>query len=193
MRQHDYSPMELHLLPNDTEHTVHTESSEDAEDWFVEAKQKLLDVNNWQNYFSDSGVNFTITDARGNILKRQARSADHVRIELPNVHLDSGFDWIVVESIEYDDYPDQNTELLTIRLLPAESPLSKSFINFPIDNHVFGATFILERRGAHLSSGFLTAASNEDGSPLQETEMKDNSWMGIPALQWDNIAKGIIS
>ena len=81
-----------------------TNSIEDAEDLFILAKDRLLDVNDW----NEGNGNYTLTDSHKHKLHRNAHTGDFIKAGEEQ--------WLVINKIQYDDYPDVNGESITLFL-----------------------------------------------------------------------------
>jgi hypothetical protein len=85
------------------EYTISTNNIEDAEDLFIVAKERLLDINDWH---SDYG--FILTDSNQHKVQRNAHKGDFItKSSLPN-------EKYIINKIQYDDYPDIAGESITI-------------------------------------------------------------------------------
>ena len=157
-------------------HTGHCDIIADAEDWFVDAKERLLDVNHWQKYSDIRGLDFKLTDSHGKVLNRKAHKGDHIRIE---VRADAtGFDWVGIEAIEYDDYPDIDMETFAMRVRQGEHPANKK------EGHIVNdatTTMVIERRGKTLAASYH---GRNDANGVQ--------WLGLSDIEWTAIIKGLI-
>ena len=177
---HYLVPSQLAGLEKNIEHNIHTDAVEDAEDWFVDAKERLLDVNNWKRYISVSNIDFHLTDIHSRMISRKAHKADHIRIDIPAQS--TGFDWVVIEALEYDDYPDIDMETFAMRIRQVEDPANKQ------DGYLHNnatTTIVLERIGKTLSASYHGRNESENGNT-------DASWLGLSDSQWADIIKGFI-
>lgn len=85
------------------EYSINTNSIEDAEDLFVVAKDRLLDISDWHD-----GQTYILTDGHKQKAHRNAHSGDFIKID------GNTEEWIVINKIQYDDYPDINGETITL-------------------------------------------------------------------------------
>ena len=85
------------------EYTISTNNIEDAEDLFIVAKERLLDINDWH-----STHKFTLTDGHQHKVQRNAHKGDFI--------MKSGFpnERYIINKIQYDDYPDIAGESITV-------------------------------------------------------------------------------
>ena len=123
------------------EHTIIADSVEYAEDSFVDAKERLLDVNNWKRYSSLPGAVFLLRDSHGKEVHRKAHKGDHIKINIPG--LEDTHCCVVIEALEYDDYPDLSMETFTMRIRPCEHSTANE--DDDEDSSVEGA-LVIERR-----------------------------------------------
>jgi hypothetical protein len=174
---HYLVPHQQQGLEKNLEHGIISDSIEDAEDDFVDAKDRLLDVNNWTKYSEINSIGIRLKDSHGKETSRHARRGDHIRIDMPA----GGFNWVVIEAIEYDDYPDQGMETFAIRVRPSENPMMKQ-ADGENTRHETTGTFVIERRGRRLFASYH--GRNEPGTRA------DNVWMGLDDAQWAGLVKG---
>ena len=142
-----------------------------------DAQERLLDVNHWRKYSAITGLDFKLTDSHGKVLNRKAHKGDHIRIE---IQTDAAvFDWVAIEAIEYDDYPDIDMETFAMRVRPGEHPANKK------DDHILNeatTTIVIERRGKTLAASYH--GRNEENNATQ--------WLGLSDTEWAAIVKGLI-
>ena len=201
MKENHYLvPTQLEGLEKNISHTITTPTTEDAEDWFVDAKERLLDVNNWKKFSGIADVEFKLTDVNGRIVNRRARRGDLIRIDIAGrgYEFDGGFEWTAIEAIEYDDYPDICMETFAMRLRPSANPMSKNndvFADFS-DNEAT-STFVIERIGKKLSAYYH--GRNEQGDlelvslgQGQEPEIAKIAWLGLSDVACKALIKGFV-
>ncbi|OSZ78422.1 hypothetical protein CAP35_09245 [Chitinophagaceae bacterium IBVUCB1] len=85
------------------EYSINTHTTEDAEDLFVVAKERLLDVSDWRD-----GHTYQLTDGHKRKAHRNAHTGDFVRIA------GAADTWVYISKIQYDDYPDIGGESITL-------------------------------------------------------------------------------
>lgn len=108
-----FSAIYVRLKRSAMEYSVSTRSLEDAEDLFIVAKERLLDINDWQNE-----QNYTLTDSHKHKLHRNAHTGDFVKIN----SFPEGL--LIINKIQYDDYPDIAGESITMFMSTANDPES---------------------------------------------------------------------
>lgn len=90
------------------EYTVSTNNIEDAEDLFIVAKERLLDINDWH-----SGNRFILTDSHQHKVQRNAHKGDFI------TKSGTPTERYIINKIQYDDYPDINGESITMFMADA--------------------------------------------------------------------------
>jgi hypothetical protein len=198
--KHYLVPVQTQGIKKDLEHSITFPMVEDAEDMFVVSKNRLLDVNNWKKSSTHISASFHLTDHHGKPITRRAHKGDHIRIALPapEARTGDGYDWVEIEAIEYDDYPDEDMETFAMHVRPCRSPLEKR------DNdtaHFFSesatSTFVIERRGKRLAA--LYHGRNETANvgtdmpdAIRNATVAVGAWLGLSDVQWSGLIKGLI-
>jgi hypothetical protein len=200
MYQHHYLvPEQLEGLKKDITESLAAVTIEVAEDLFVDAKERLLDVNNWKRYSADANATFTLTDSHGNTVKRRARRGDHIRIDAPGAGIDgSGFDWAAIEAIEYDDYPDVNMETFAMRLRACFNPMHKTGMgtgHYPEQDAT--STLVIERLGRKVYSTYHGRNEFEEDVSAHSASrhvltVAPCAWLGLSDIQCTALIKGFI-
>lgn len=164
----------------DLEHSISVNSHDDAEDLFVDAKDRLWNVNGWGG---GTIITFRLTDAHGRSVRRNAHRNDHIRAGWGSAATE-GEDWVVVEAVEYDDYPDDDHETFAIRVHPAQMDTGQD--GYPVDSMPTG-TFVVERRGRTLKAGYHGRNEIVHGD-----ETASAGWRAITDEQWLTIIRAFI-
>jgi hypothetical protein len=98
-------------LPDELHFSFHSEFIEEAEDFFIEAKDNLFNVNHWAERADLRHMRCTLIDTHGKELRRKAHTNDFIKI----IKNDSDA-VLFIELIEYDDFPDDNKESFALNL-----------------------------------------------------------------------------
>jgi hypothetical protein len=138
-----FLPKQEHSVSKDIFHEYHADTVDDAAEDFLDAKDRLLQVNDWHQLTQPELARFSLCDAHGNLVRRAARVGDFIRISIPgpahpesnSAADDDGDDWVRIEELAYDDYPDEDRERIAMQVRPAASPLAPSVI----PQHFFSA------------------------------------------------------
>lgn len=182
------------------EQSIVLDSMDDAEDMFVIAKERLLDVNEWHDIGGEMSASFTLTDKQGKELHRHAHKGDLVRIKIPGPGNapGGGYDWVSVERIMYEDYPDDAAEQLILELKPAASPLSAENAPAHFFDEAASSIFVLERINNKLKASYYGLNEKPNTEPDNWADKGRNLLVaataiaGGSALQWNALLKGII-
>lgn len=154
--EHHYTTQNAYkTADNELRHNVIVESVEDAEDYFIYAKNSLLSVNNWKQYSSSITASFELINNNGYVLHRHAHMGDNIRISAPGnlvyrLHIDT---------IVYDDYPDTDTESITMYLSRPESSITEP-----------PCIILVERSGIHIAAA---CTGVEEIAPLPEEQLHE--------------------
>ncbi|MES2702366.1 MAG: hypothetical protein V4649_06995 [Bacteroidota bacterium] len=197
--KHYLVPKQKEGIEKNFAHTVTARTVADAEDWFVDAKNRLLDINHWKQSSEHLSAEFRLTDSHGKPVSRHAHKGDYIRIDLPGPGpvTGDGFDWVLVEAIEYDDYPDEHRETFAIRVRPADNPTVKKNDTAHFFSSDATSTFVIERKGKQISA--LYHGRNE--VPNMDVNMIDKArnaavalgaWLGMSDVQWTGLIKGLL-
>lgn len=89
------------------EFTVTTHDIEDAEDLFLLAKDRLLDINEW-HHLSANRHSYTLADRNSHKLHRNAHTGDYI------ISQNNKEEVLHIDSIIYDDFPDMGGESISI-------------------------------------------------------------------------------
>lgn len=166
------------------------EDTAEAAAAFVDAKDSLLNVNNWDCYCTD--IHFSLADHRGHPGKRLAHKGDYIIANIPaqDTVLKEETDWIHIDAIEYDDYPDTDSETFALRVHLARSPFLKDLPGTALDTVSSGSTFVVARSGTQLSVSYhgrntLPAKYDNTSYALQ--------WFSIDHKVWQCLIDGFLN
>jgi hypothetical protein len=185
---------------SDTFHTVECNTPEEAIALFNSAKQRLLNVNEWEQLTGIASADFQLTDANGVKVQRTVQQNDHFRINIPgpgNVS-GKGYDWVQVEEIDELNEDDQNAVYVKVR--PATNPQNSD----PDVAHFFDedatSTFTVKRMGKKVTSS--VHGRNEKPNTHSHSEnlidkarnaiVSVSAMLGFSKSQWLQLAKGLI-
>ena len=188
---HYLVPVQLKGEEKNLEYTITATDIDDAEDLFVDAKEKLWNVNKWGHTGVVALVKFSLTDSKGHLLNRKARKGDHIRIgnKSGDTVLDE-HDWFTVDALEYDDYPDDNKETFALHLRPVNSPLIPSDVALATDSAT--CTLVVERDHKLLKA--IYHGRNETAH-LEYTDIENGNeaWLGFTDDEWIGLLQGFVS
>jgi len=172
MTDNHYLVPGLQALDKDLEYSILVNDHDDAEDGFVDAKERLLDVNNWSRYGNLPEFAFQLRDSHGKGLARHARRGDLIAIGAAG---QGSTPWQVIDAIEYDDYPDLDMETFAIRLHACHEPAAGGMPS---------NSLIVWRRGKRLSATCHVRHGHEVECDMLVQELSPD--------QWNSLLKGLV-
>ena len=197
--KHKLVPTQEQGVQKDFKHDYIANSIDDASELFIKAKNRLLDINNWKEYSAAFSATFKLTDNQGQEVHRSAHAGDYIKIDIPGPGSSTGdgFDWVHIEAIEYEDYPDEDYETIALKVRPASNPTSQNDDTAHFFKNAATSTFVIARRGRHLVShyhGRNEVANTE--TPLLDTTrnlaISVGAWVGGSDAQWKSLITGLI-
>lgn len=201
MKLHDY----LNIIPpqytgNEIESIAEEEfeNEEDARNMFITAKQRLLDVNNWNRIAGIVTATFQVIDNKGKEVDRQVKKSDYLRISIPGPgnKEGEGYDWVFVEDlIEFEKEGIQSTGF---RVRPNENPFSVKNETAHFYSNEATSSFIITRDKLKVSSWIIdrNLLPNTEAESLVD-KVRDivvgvSAIAGFSKLQWQALAEGLI-
>ena len=192
------------IPPHDSGIQTNTESSEElasekeAKDFYLIVRQRLMDVNNWQNRAGKPTASFQLTDKSGKEVQREAQKGDHFKIDIPGPGSVSGegFDWVQIEAIE-DDH-NEESQFTAIRVRPATNPLNekKDVAHFFSEDTT--STFMVKREGKKVTAGVYGRNEKPNTSTetqidkIRNTAIAGGAMTGFSKIQWKSLVNGLV-
>lgn len=141
--------------------SITTADIDDARDLFLLAKDRLLEVNDW-NYSLKGNFRISLTDAAGRKQQRSARVGDMLCISAGNNEGIGSEMWIYIRRIQYDFFPDIRSESISMLLETAQSPSG----NGTGEDNIRQETILIKREGptltAHCNAGNELPEEDDD-------------------------------
>lgn len=201
--QPGFLPEQEHSISKELSHAIKSATHDEAEEDFLDAKDRLLNVNSWHTLTTPTLARFTLCDLRGSAVARSARLGDFIRIAIPgpgHTHTEDGDedDWVRIEALAYDDFPDEDRERVALQVRPAASPLAPAVI----PQHFFSAeatsTFSIERKGTEIIAGYWgrNEVPNTQGDGILDTvrnvAVAIGGMLGLSDVQWKALVRGLL-
>lgn len=169
-----------------------------AIDFFGVVKERLLSVNKWAEFAGTNMSTFQLTDAFGNQVNRAAEEGDYLKIDIPGpgTALGKGYDWVKIEEFKTESKPDM--DMITMRVRPAENPLSKNTETAHFLTEQASSTFQVKRVGKHIYAeehGRNEQANTYTSDTLDNLRNMVVGWaamLGFSYPQWKALVKGLI-
>jgi len=181
--------------------SVDTKDVVKAVNTFIQAKSRLLDINNWHKYSGTAATKFTLTDSAGNPVNRSPQKGDYIKIDVPGpgTIAGQGYDWVCIEQFEEKQDKQSDLDFFAFRVRPAANPTSGSAT---APAHFYTkqttSTFIVQREGTVVSA----CEKGRNEVPNTHTDkMVDNMRNGLVAVgatlglsipQWKVLMEGLL-
>lgn len=106
----------------DISDSVEFENEIQAKNFYLEAKNRLLEINNWDQVAKVPVSTFEHLDAFGKHSEERPQEGDFVKIDIPGPGLwtSSGYDYVQIEQI--NESSDSSHDLITLTLRPSAMP-----------------------------------------------------------------------
>jgi hypothetical protein len=193
-------PPQVEGTQKNIEHTIITADENDARKLFMIARNRLVDVNHWDQYSGQLSSKFRLTDPHGHVVDRTAEKNDHFRIDLPapGSAEGKGYDWVHIETIDDRSDPDGPKESIAIRVRPSPNPQEKgeNVAHFFKDSST--SSFVLERNGRQVTAAVYGRNETPNIETSNVIDKVRNAVVGATAIaglanvQWKNLVKGLI-
>lgn len=177
---------------------VVVQNTDRAKSLFDIAKNRLLDVNNWQQLAGEFLANFQLTDQSGNPTTSPVQEGMYFKIDIPGPgpKAGDGFDWVQVEKIEVYNSPD--IESIGIRVRPASNPLSTKNEIAHFYSQEATSTFTVTREITKVTAAVYdrNTKTNKDSEKL--SDQFRNAIIGMTGIisfsriQWKSLTHALI-
>lgn len=182
----------------DAYETVDFEHEAEAKAFYDIARQRLLEVYNWDKICGFASATFTLTDARGNEVRREVVAGDHFKINIPGpgTKVGEGFDWVVVEFIEEEQ--SKSYEKTMMRARPTPNPLTEQTDTAHFFKDKATSTFRVIREGHQVRAevhGRNEIANSDTEILIDNIRNVLVGWgakIGFSYPQWKSLVKAIV-
>jgi hypothetical protein len=197
----DVVPTQQEGTKKDIEHVVRTEDVNDAKKLFDIARNRLMDVNHWDQLCGKVSAKFTLTDMAGNEIARTAEKGDYFKIDLPapGPAEGKGHDWVYIEAIEENTDPNGVKENIVIRVRPTSHPKDKGENVAHFFKEESTSSFVVERDGTAVKAAVYgrnevpnTKTSNVIDK-VRNAVVAITAILGFSNVQWNSLVKGLLS
>lgn len=185
---------------SNTEERVDCTDIQEAKRLYAEAKERFVDVNNWQEYTGDSFAAFKLFDETGAPANRIVQERDYFRINIPGpgTVAGDGYDWVQVEKVEEEASSEQDMESVAIRARPAENPQDREHDVAHFFSDDATSSFILRREGKSVIAGVYgrNIVPNTEADNIIDKVRNATVGLGAAAglskVQWGGLVKAIL-
>ncbi len=183
---------------SNTEEKVELTSVEEATAFYTSVKERLFNVNQWQQYAGAATAKFFLCNEKGEEVNRSPQTGDYLKIDIPGPGslTGDGFDWVKVEAIE--ETAEKGAERAVIRVRPASNPTN----NHTDVAHFFSgeatSNFIIERIKNKVTAAVLGRNETPNTSAEKIVDKARNAAVATGAvtafskLQWKSLVKGFL-
>lgn len=181
------------------EDAVAFDNEAEAQQFFQQVKERLLNVNAWHQIAGSLSADFKLTDAQGNEITRKPQRGDYFKINIPAPGLltGEGYDWVRIEEVEEEAEVVDETAIIRVR--PASSPVNenKDVAHFYTDHAT--SNFIVKREGSKVTAGVY--GRNEKPNVEEANSLLDKARnaivgaggvTGFSKLQWKALVNGLL-
>ena len=174
------------------EFSIELPEPDDARDLFLLAKERLLDVNDWNSLFAGKEYHIMLTTPKGQKLQRDAHVGDMMVISATNGQsIDM---WVNIRKIQYDFFPDIGSESISMLLEMSSSQAGNRIVQEGQNVE----TILIKREGnsltAHCNIGNeLPDPEAETPNEHLNTETDLHPVLNIPKTQLQQLLQGFIA
>jgi len=199
--------MEQYTIPNqqsgdqtDIVEEKQLSTEEEAKELFLQAKQRLFDINHWEEISEGISASFNLTDNFGNLKTGVPKAGDYFKIDIPGPGptAGEGHDWVKVEAIEDYSAPDASQESVSVRVRPSHDPRMDEGTAHFFDSKAT-SSFVVKREKNMVSASIhgrnesSNTAAKSISDKLRNAVVKIAAAAGLSAIQWKKLAKGLVN
>ncbi|MCE6987949.1 hypothetical protein [Dyadobacter sp. CY323] len=169
-----------------------------AEALYALAKQRLLNVNNWNNLASNLLASFQLTDQNGAPVTGQVLKGNYFKIDIPGPGsvAGEGFDWVLVEEVE--TFESTDLQSIAIRVRPSANPTSdkQDIAHFYTDDST--STFTVTREMQKVTAGVYDRNIKVNTDSGQSVDLVRNALVGsvgrlvFSKVQWKVLTDALV-
>jgi hypothetical protein len=180
--------------------SVRASSVEAAKTLFYEAKQRLYDINNWQNLCEGKGAAFQLVDKHGNALPQTTPEVGNlikIKLPAPSNEKGDGYDWVRIEEFENTTDLINDEEIVGFRVRPVSNPADHSEESAHFYTSDATSSFLVVRRASTVYA--MERGRNEQPNPvggfwnrIRNIIVALGAMMGLAVPQWKMLVNGIL-
>jgi hypothetical protein len=171
---------------------------EEAARFYELAKQRLLNVNNWNAVSNLPSSTFMLCDASGQQVSRDVQIGDFLKIDIPGpgTSTGDGYDWVKVEFIEEQQI--EGADVMSFRVRPTDNPVSEEVAIAHFFDDAATSTFQVKKIGldvtAEVHGRNETPNTNTDHilDNVRNTMVGLGAKVGASYPQWKGLVAGIV-
>lgn len=167
---------------------------------FLQARERLCDINSWSEISEGISANFTLTDAKGHPKKGKPLPGDMIRIDIPGPGSSAGdgYDWVRIEVVEDNSHPGRDEEWSVMKVRPSEDPVKREGVAHFLEN-IATSSFIVRRQDdlvsaeVHGRNEKPNLGAKKIGDKIRNLFVGSAAAAGVGKIQWQKLVKGILS
>jgi len=199
---HDFIPKQKRGSKTNATATAksNTDSRHSAFVLFSQAKNRLLDINNWYKLCGKSGAEFYLTDNLGNpthSLIPKVGNLIRIKLPAPRNKTCDGYDWVEIEKFIKSKDVYNDVEAYGFRVRPTECPIDKSHQVAHFYNIKATSSFMIYRKSetVYVMERGRNERPNISGSVLNKLRsilISLPGMIGFSNPQWKKLVNGIL-
>lgn len=172
--------------------------AENASRFYAVVRERLLEVNNWDDYAGEPSAKFQLTDSNGKDVFRKANKGDYFKIDIPGpgTRTGHGYDWVRIEDEETGF--SENREWFAFRVRPATNPRNSEEDVAHFYSHDSTSTFMVERIEQTIRVKIADRNTTPNHNTSRVTDKVRDALVGTAGLiefskvQWKRLAEGLL-
>ena len=172
-------------------------SADEAQAFFKVVRQRLQDVNRWNEMAEGITATFRLVDSKGTVLGRAPQKGDYFRIDIPGPGTKSGegYDWVQIEEIM--NSTSENEEEYGIRVRPTANPVNSKGDTAHFYSSQSTSTFLVSRKDNVIRAEVFdrnTKPNDEADSTfdrIRDAVVGTVGVLGFSKVQWEGLVKGL--
>lgn len=177
---------------------VELNNTEDAKQFYGIAKQRLLNVNNWQQIAGLVSASFQLVDNAGKEIERTARKGDFFKIDIPGPgsKAGDGYDWVKLE--ELTEVEHDNVQSIGLRVRPCSNPVGQGDDTAHFYSENATSNFIVTREHNKIYALIIDRNLEPNENAHSITDKLRDTAVGLSAIsifskiQWQRLANGLV-
>jgi hypothetical protein len=179
-------------------HKVQALDLNDARRLFLIARNRLVDVNNWNEYSAIG--HFQLVDSEGHEVFRTAEIGDYFRIDIkaPGPVAGNGYDWVRIEAITDHSDVEGFEEHMAMRVRPAQNPLDEKNDTAHFFSDESTSSFVVKREGTEVTASVFgrnevpNTSASKMVDKIRNQVVAASAIAGMANIQWRSLVTGLI-
>ena len=171
---------------------------DNAQQFYDIAKERLLDVNNWDKIAGITSATFQVVGADGREVFNNVEKGFYLRIDIPGPgsKAGDGYDWVFVE--ELSEINEGSLQSVGFRVRPCENPLGNPDETAHFYSPESTSNFIVTREESKVYAWIVDRNIKPNQHSISITDKIRDTAIGTGALgifskiQWQGLADGLM-